>query len=83
MIFDHDTDTTFNHFNIEDYNFEIIKLKNSSSGAHSAVMTGIEHSNSSSLIIFPADDLIKIFIFMENIQTIFNHPCKMGGKIGG
>ena len=36
MIFDHDTDTTFNHFNIEDYNFEILKLKNSSLGAHSS-----------------------------------------------
>ena len=90
MIFDHDTDTTFNHFCIEDYNFEILKLKNSSSGAHSAVMTGIEHSNSSSLIIFPADDLINQNIidkmynkFQEGCQVVVASRFMEGGSMKG
>ena len=72
LCYDHYDDSTLNAYDTNNYAFEIIPVKNKGVGAHGAVMTGINYSNSDCVIVFPADDTINQSIIDEMYKRFIN-----------
>ena len=68
LCFDHDDDSTLSSYDEKNYGFEIIAVKNKGIGAHGAIMTGMNYSNSKCIIVFPADDVINQNIIDDMYQ---------------
>ena len=74
VCYDYEEDTTLKAFEPSDFNFKIIKLKNDGIGVHSAVITGMNYSNSDCVIVFPADDFINQKI-IDNMYMLYTKGC--------
>ena len=74
ICYDNEDDTTLMAYNPKNYDFEIIQLKNNKIGAHGAVITGMNDSNSDCVIVFPADDVINQNI-IDKMYTQFEKGC--------
>ncbi len=69
LCYDHSTDNIFDYEkNFKDFNFEIILVKNISTGPGSAIKTGMNFSNSECVIVYPADD----FLNLDIIDRMYN-----------
>lgn len=91
ICYDSEEDTTLPA--IQDFptdRFEIVKIKNRGKGAHGAIVTGFQESNTKACITFMADDDYNANIIDAMIDT-FNQGCALvcpsryipGGKIVG
>ena len=76
ICYDHEFDTTLKAYDPKNYDFEIIQLKNNGNGAHGAVITGMNDSNSDCVIVFPADDIINQNI-IDKMYTQFTKGCEI------
>jgi dolichol-phosphate mannosyltransferase len=76
ICYDHEEDSTLKSFEPQNYDFNITKLKNNGIGAHGAVLTGMNYSNSDCVIVFPADDIIN-----QNIIDIMYMQYTKGSDV--
>ena len=74
LCYDHDDDSTLTGYDDQDYEFEIILVKNKKSGAHSAVITGMDYSTAPCVLVFPADDTINQKI-IDSMYELFLEGC--------
>ena len=74
LCYDHDDDSTLTGYGDQDYEFEIILVKNKKSGAHSAVITGMNYSTAPCVLVFPADDIINQKI-IDSMYELFLEGC--------
>ena len=90
ICYDHENDSTLNGYDPNDYDFEVIQLKNNGNGAHDAVITGMNYSNSDCVIVFPADDIINQNIiddmymqYTNNCDVVVASRFMKGGSMKG
>jgi len=76
LCYDHEDDNTLQAYNQFDYNYDIVQLKNNGIGAHGAVITGMNYSNSDCVIVFPADDEINQNI-IDDMYLQFKNGCNI------
>ena len=77
LCYDHSNDNIFDYVdNFKNFTFEIILVKNISTGPGSAIKTGMDYGNSECVIVYPADDFLNINI----IDKMFN-SFKCGNDI--
>ena len=90
VCYDHEDDNTLKGYDPNNYDFEIIQLKNNGIGAHDAVITGLSYSDSDCVIVFPADDIVNQNIiddmynkFCDGSEIVVASRFMMGGSMKG
>jgi len=74
LCYDSDDDNIFDYRdNFKKYNFEIILVKNSSSGPCAAVKEGLNYGNSDCVIVYPADDFLNTDIIDKMYELFKNN----------
>ncbi len=91
LCYDLDDDTIFNFKNqFNKFNFEIVFVKNSSTGPCEAIKKGLYFGNSDCVIVYPADDFLnfniidKMYIaYKENYDIVVASRFMQGGSMKG
>ena len=91
FCYDLDNDNIFNYKDdFKKFNFEILFIKNSSTGPCEAVKEGLNSGNSDCVIVYPADDFINIGIidrmyasFKNNHDVVVASRFVKGGSMKG
>jgi len=74
LCYDSDGDNIFNYKdNLKKYNFEIILVKNPSTGPCAAVKEGLNYGNSDCVIVYPADDFLNTKIIDKMYELFKNN----------
>ena len=91
LCHDLNDDNIFNYVNeLKKFNFEVILVKNSSTGPCAAIKEGLYYGNSDCVIVYPADDLLNINIldqmyisFKKNNDIVVASRFIKGGSMKG
>ena len=91
LCYDLNDDNIFNYEKeLKKFNFEIILVKNSSTGPCAAIKEGLFYGNSDCVIVYPADDLLNINIidqmyisFKNNNDIVVASRFIKGGSMKG
>ena len=91
LCYDLNDDNIFNYEKeLKKFNFEIILVKNSSTGPCAAIKEGLYYGNSDCVIVYPADDLLNINIidqmyisFKNNNDIVVASSFIKGGSMKG
>jgi glycosyltransferase involved in cell wall biosynthesis len=91
LCYDLHDDNIFNYVNeLKKFNFEVILVKNSSTGPCTAIKEGLYYGNSDCVIVYPADDLLNINIldqmyisFKNNNDIVVASRFIKGGSMKG
>ena len=91
LCYDRDDDDIFQYKNdVEKFNFNVVLVKNSSSGPCAAVKQGLSYGSSDCVIVYPADDFLNIniidkmyFLFKENCDVVVASRFIKGGSMKG
>ena len=91
LCYDEDDDDIFQYKNdLTKFNFNVVLVKNSSSGPCAAIKQGLFYGNSDCVVVYPADDLLNIniidkmyFSFKENNDIVVASRFIKGGSMKG
>ena len=91
LCYDLNDDNIFNYEKeLKKFNFEIVLVKNSSTGPCAAIKEGLYYGNSDCVIVYPADDLLNINIidqmyisFKNNNDIVVASRFIKGGSMKG
>ena len=91
LCYDLNDDNIFNYEKeLKKFNFEVILVKNSSTGPCAAIKEGLYYGNSDCVIVYPADDLLNINIidqmyisFKNNNDIVVASRFIKGGSMKG
>ena len=73
LCYDHSSDNIFDYEkSFKNFNFEIILVKNVSTGPCSAIKTGMDYGNSECVIVYPADDFLNLNIIDKMYNSFKN-----------
>ncbi|MAF80275.1 glycosyl transferase family 2 [bacterium] len=90
VCYDFDEDNTLKALEKADCDFDIVLVKNRSTGPHEAVMTGFERSSAGAVITYPADEAYNAEIidrmyakFKEGNDVVVASRLTKGGEMSG
>ena len=91
LCYDTEKDNIFQYKNdLKKFKFEVVLVKNPSTGPCSAVKAGLYYGNSDCVIVYPADDLLNINIidqmyvaFVNNNDVVVASRFMKGGSMKG
>ena len=91
LCYDEDDDDIFQYKDdLTKFNFNVVLVKNSSSGPCAAIKQGLFYGNSDCVVVYPADDFLNIniidkmyFAFKENNDIVVASRFIKGGSMKG
>ena len=91
LCYDLDDDNIFQYKNdLEKFNFDVVLVKNDSSGPCAAIKKGLSYGKSDCVIVYPADDFLNViiidkmyFAFKENNDVVVASRFIKGGSMKG